>query len=91
MEDHKNLRGVEADHEKKGLINEDAHAKPVLTVITGGMAGQFFKVLKGVAVIGRGSTAEVKVEDDGISRVQVVLEAAYDGLRAVRIRVVDPA
>ncbi len=45
-----------------------ANAKPVLTVLTGGMSGQLFKVNKGVAVIGRASNAEVKVEDDGISR-----------------------
>jgi two-component system cell cycle response regulator len=45
-----------------------ANAKPVLTVLTGGMSGQLFKVTKGVAVIGRATNAEVKVEDDGISR-----------------------
>lgn len=45
-----------------------ANARPVLTVLTGGMSGQLFKVIKGVAVIGRATNAEVKVEDDGISR-----------------------
>jgi len=45
-----------------------ANAKPCLTVLTGGMSGKLFKVNKGAAVIGRAMNAEVKVEDDGISR-----------------------
>lgn len=47
---------------------EAAKARPVLTVLTGGMSGKLFKVTKGMAVIGRATDAEVKVEDDGISR-----------------------
>ena len=50
------------------LTGGEAAAKPVLTVLTGGMSGQLFKVTKGVAVIGRAVNAEVKIEDDGISR-----------------------
>lgn len=51
------------------------HAKPCLTVLTGGMSGQLFKVTRGEAVIGRAANAEVKVEDDGISRTHARLRS----------------
>jgi diguanylate cyclase (GGDEF)-like protein len=49
--------------------------KPVLTVITGGSSGKQFKVTKGVAVIGRAPNAELRVEDDGISRTHARIRA----------------
>ena len=49
--------------------------KPVLTVITGGASGRQFKVMKGTAVIGRATNAELRVEDDGISRTHARIRA----------------
>jgi len=42
--------------------------RAVLTVITGGAAGQMFTVTRGASVIGRGPDAQIRVIDDGISR-----------------------
>jgi two-component system, cell cycle response regulator len=55
------------------------HARPCLTMLTGGMAGQLFKVKKGEAVIGRAANAEVKVEDDGISRAHARIRSETAG------------
>jgi two-component system, cell cycle response regulator len=55
-----------------------ANAKPVLTVLTGSNQGALFKVLKGAAVIGRAANAEIKVEDDGISRAHARVRASTD-------------
>jgi diguanylate cyclase (GGDEF)-like protein len=55
------------------------HARPCLTMLTGGMAGQLFKVKKGEAVIGRAAQAEVKVEDDGISRAHARIRSETAG------------
>jgi diguanylate cyclase (GGDEF)-like protein len=52
-----------------------ARTKPVLTVLTGGASGKQFKVSKGTAVIGRGPTVELRVEDDGISRSHARIRA----------------
>jgi two-component system, cell cycle response regulator len=52
-----------------------ARTKPVLTVLTGGASGKQFKVSKGSAVIGRGPTVELRVEDDGISRAHARIRA----------------
>jgi two-component system, cell cycle response regulator len=55
-----------------------ANAKPVLTVLTGSSQGALFKVLKGAAVIGRATNAEIRVEDDGISRAHARVRAETD-------------
>ena len=52
-----------------------ARTKPVLTVLTGGASGLQFKVNKGIAVIGRSPNVEVRVEDDGISRMHARIRA----------------
>lgn len=52
-----------------------ARNKPVLTVITGSATGVQFKVSKGAAVIGRAPNAELRVEDDGISRTHARIRA----------------
>lgn len=51
------------------------NAKPCLTVLTGGSVGQLFRVTNGTAVIGRAPSAEIKVEDDGISRTHARIRA----------------
>lgn len=58
--------------------NGGTRARPVLTILTGSMSGQLFKVTKGAAVIGRAQNAEVRVEDDGISRTHARLRAETD-------------
>ncbi len=52
-----------------------ARTKPVLTVITGSSTGVQYKVSKGAAVIGRAPNAELRVEDDGISRTHARIRA----------------
>lgn len=52
-----------------------ARTKPVLTVLTGGASGKQFKVVKGTAVIGRAPNAELRLEDDGISRTHARIRA----------------
>jgi diguanylate cyclase (GGDEF)-like protein len=42
--------------------------KPCLTVLTGTASGQVFKLALGTSVLGRASTCEVRVDDEGISR-----------------------
>lgn len=52
-----------------------------LTVLTGTMTGQLYKLEKGNTVIGRASNAEVRLPDDGISRhharVRIETDAPY--------------
>jgi len=69
---------IEEIREKLAGIGS-THAKPVLTVLTGGMSGQLFKVTKGTAVIGRAANAEVKIEDDGISRTHARIRSETAG------------
>jgi two-component system, cell cycle response regulator len=42
--------------------------KPCLTALTGSATGQVFKVQLGETVLGRGANAEVRLNDEGISR-----------------------
>jgi two-component system, cell cycle response regulator len=44
-------------------------------VLTGGASGRQLKVVKGMAVIGRAPNAELRVEDDGISRTHARIRA----------------
>jgi diguanylate cyclase (GGDEF)-like protein len=52
-----------------------ANAKPCLTVLTGTNSGKLFKLGQGQAVIGRAPIAEVRIEDDGISRAHARVRA----------------
>jgi diguanylate cyclase (GGDEF)-like protein len=54
-------------------------ARPCLTALTGGAAGQLFK-LRSYAMIGRLPNAEIQLEDDGISRKHA--RVRIDGDRA---------
>ena len=65
---------VEEIQEKLSSLRT-SRTKPVLTVITGGASGRQFKVMKGTAVIGRATNAELRVEDDGISRTHARIRA----------------
>ena len=51
--------------------------RPCLTVLTGGAAGQQFKLASGSYTIGRAPNAKIRLEDDGISRThaRVITEA----------------
>jgi diguanylate cyclase (GGDEF)-like protein len=42
--------------------------RPCLTVLTGGAAGQQFKLASGASTIGRAPTCAIRLDDDGISR-----------------------
>jgi two-component system cell cycle response regulator len=67
--------GTELEEIRDKLSTAGTKFKPCLTVLTGGHSGQLFKVSKGIAVIGRAPSAEVKLEDDGISRSHARLRA----------------
>ncbi|HTR54495.1 MAG TPA: GGDEF domain-containing protein [Kofleriaceae bacterium] len=58
-------------------VSEASAPRPCLTVLTGGAAGQMFKVGTGL-LLGRIQGAEVRLDDDGISRkhAQVRVEGA---------------
>ncbi|MDX2089017.1 MAG: GGDEF domain-containing protein [Kofleriaceae bacterium] len=47
---------------------ERGSGRPCLTVITGASAGQVFKLPDTPATIGRGPTAKIRLDDDGVSR-----------------------
>jgi two-component system, cell cycle response regulator len=52
-------------------------SKPCLTLLTGGLSGQLFKLapVTGFATIGRGGGAEIKIDDDGLSRAHARIHA----------------
>lgn len=52
----------------KALDLDEPQAKPCVTVLTGSAAGAFMSVPPGVAVIGRSSTAQLRCDDQGVSR-----------------------
>lgn len=66
--DEETTTATELDEGREKLTSTSPRNKPVLTVITGSASGTQFKVYKGAAVIGRAPTAELRIEDDGISR-----------------------
>jgi len=45
-----------------------AHRRACLTILTGTLSGQLFKVSKGQLTIGRSPNVELRLDDDGISR-----------------------
>jgi len=45
-----------------------AHRRACLTILTGTLSGQLFKVSKGALTIGRSPHVELRLDDDGISR-----------------------
>jgi diguanylate cyclase (GGDEF)-like protein len=57
------------------IVHRTAH--PCLTVLTGGAAGQLFK-LQSTMVIGRIPSAEIRLEDDGISRKHASVHVEAD-------------
>jgi len=74
--DEEATSNTELDEIREKLSGVGAGAvKPCLTVLTGGMSGHLFKVTKGDAVIGRAAQAELRVEDDGISRAHARIRA----------------
>ena len=73
--DEETTTGTDLEDVREKLTTVGLKFKPCLTVLTGGASGQLFKVLKGVAVIGRAPSVEVKLEDDGISRSHARLRA----------------
>jgi diguanylate cyclase (GGDEF)-like protein len=69
------VTATETDEVKDTLAADSQRTKPVLTVLTGGATGKQFKVSKGTAVIGRAPTAELRIEDEGISRTHARIRA----------------
>ena len=66
---------------EKLRARHDARKRACLTVLTGTMSGQLFKLEKGNTLIGRASNTEVRLVDDGVSRhharVRVETDAPY--------------
>lgn len=73
--DEETTTATEIDEIRDKLSSVSHRNKPVLTVLTGGASGKQFKVFKGAAVIGRAPNAEVRLEDDGISRTHARIRA----------------
>jgi len=48
--------------------SDGAHRRACLTILTGTLSGQLFKVSKGQLTIGRSPNVELRLDDDGISR-----------------------
>lgn len=68
-----NVSEIRARHEKR--------KRACLTVLTGTMSGQLYKLQKGNTIIGRATNAEVRLVDDGVSRhharVRMETDAPY--------------
>lgn len=47
---------------------ESAAKRPCMTVLTGAASGQVFKIPRGDTVVGRAPDAELRIEDESISR-----------------------
>ena len=60
---------TDTDHVSDKISVSTQPPKPCLTVLTGSATGQIFKVKLGEIVIGRGAGAEVRLVDEGISRL----------------------
>ena len=73
--DEETTSATEIEEIREKLSSSTHRNKPVLTVLTGSASGQQFKVFKGAAVIGRAPNAEVRLEDDGISRTHARIRA----------------
>jgi len=58
------------DHEEiqRKLADTTDARRACLTILTGSLSGQLFKVKKGTLTIGRSPHVELRLEDDGISR-----------------------
>jgi pSer/pThr/pTyr-binding forkhead associated (FHA) protein len=57
-----------------------AHEEPYLIVLAGGPAGMMYKLRFDTAmVIGRGLHADIRLEDEGVSRRHVQVTASRDG------------
>jgi diguanylate cyclase (GGDEF)-like protein len=56
------------DHEELQALADSSDRRACLTVLTGSLSGQLFKVSKGTLQIGRSPQVELRLEDDGISR-----------------------
>jgi two-component system, cell cycle response regulator len=54
--------------EIRAKLTSGSRSKPCLTLLTGGMSGQQFKIAPGFSAIGRGGSAEIRIDDDGLSR-----------------------
>lgn len=56
----------------------DARKRACLTVLTGTMSGQLYKLQRGTTLLGRGSNTEVRIADDGVSRHHARLRVETD-------------
>ena len=63
----------------------DARKRACLTVLTGTMSGQLYKLQRGTTLLGRGSNTEVRIADDGVSRHHARLRVETDPLNRVAV------
>jgi diguanylate cyclase (GGDEF)-like protein len=71
----------EAQTEKiRRAPGKEAHEEPYLIVLAGGPAGMMYKLRSDAAmVIGRGLEADIRLEDEGVSRQHVKVTGSCDG------------
>jgi diguanylate cyclase (GGDEF)-like protein len=69
----------------KDLSQETQHQNPYLIVLSGKSAGKMFKISKDEFTVGRGSDADVVLDEDSISRTHAKFVRLGDG----RVRIID--
>jgi diguanylate cyclase (GGDEF)-like protein len=69
--------GVDVDEMR---ARQEGRKRACLTVLTGSMSGQLYKLPKGNTIIGRAPNAEVRLLDDGVSRHHARVRVDTDGL-----------
>src|SRR5688572_30987928 len=55
-----------------------------ITVLSGGVVGQVFRLATGDTVIGRGSNTDIQINEDGISRKHAKIVRAADGTAKIQ-------
>ena len=58
----------------------DPNAKPCMQVLTGGAAGTVVFLEPGTHIIGRATTAKIRIDDDGVSRQHAKVVLTEDGI-----------
>jgi diguanylate cyclase (GGDEF)-like protein len=64
----------------KRAIDKGSHEEPYFIVLSGGAIGMMYKLrIDGPTLIGRGLDAEVRLDDDGVSRLHAKVTTVGDG------------
>lgn len=69
-------------HLKRGrpVSRPDPEADPCLQILTGEKSGTLIRIAQGSSIIGRGSTAAVQLDDNGVSRDHAKIIVSEEGI-----------